>query len=152
MATMFKSQEGYVVIRMSTREMIECFPGTMLICDHSNEAISGFGYYIPVLNHLLNKESFEQWNENHEFYEEDLWFEKNSIKRIVNILSDIDFLEKQKINSRNGLIEQTATYDPKHSWVTLVHDGAEISLSEDSWKKIQSLVNNLISNSKKWKK
>ena len=75
MARKFLSNTGWVVVEMNTIECFQALPGTLMICDHSNEYISGKAYYVPVLNHLLNENSFNEWNDTAKYYPEDVPYE-----------------------------------------------------------------------------
>ena len=49
------------------------------ICDECGDSTNK-GYYVPVLNHYQCPKCYEDWKSSCEFYEEDLWFEKDNIK------------------------------------------------------------------------
>lgn len=70
----FKSKCGYVVYKTTTIECIKTTDG-FGICDECGKTDNTL-YLVPVLNHAQCPKCFNQWNEESEFYEEDLWFEK----------------------------------------------------------------------------
>lgn len=72
----FLSKQGYVVYKVRREQL--ALIGSLGICDECNEC-SEYGYLIPVLNHYQCPNCFEEWNNNHTYYPEDLWFEKEYV-------------------------------------------------------------------------
>lgn len=84
----FKNKVGYVVYRISAEE---CFTfGGAAICDECNKFCSNGGYLIPVLNHFMCDDCYNEWNSFCTFYPEDLDFERNICFYYENILPVIE--------------------------------------------------------------
>ena len=79
----FKIPKGWTAYIMTLEDVKLIFKG-FGICDDCG-SVSPIGCYVPILNHYMCFECFEDWIKHCEFYEEDLPYEKRNI----------DFLEKQ---------------------------------------------------------
>lgn len=82
MNKIFMSKTGYKVAELTHAEAIERFVGTSLIDDMSGNSIpliSDKSYYIPVLNHLVSKKSFLEWDERAKFYESDIKYQDRNV-------------------------------------------------------------------------
>lgn len=79
---LFLSNQGYKIVELEFSEAITHFNGTSLIDDMSNESIplhSDKAYYIPVLNYMVHRKSFLEWEKDCKFYESDIKYQDRNI-------------------------------------------------------------------------
>lgn len=71
----FKTSSGYLAYRSNAAETL--LLGGMGICDHCNElALDGF--LVPVLNHYVCPQCFQDWERQGTYYPEDIPIERST--------------------------------------------------------------------------
>lgn len=83
MAIKFKSEQGYVVYRCILPEIRSW--GGLGICDFCGK-FNRIGYLVPVLNSCICPSCFDEWNNAHTMYPEDLPYEKQKCDYYERIL------------------------------------------------------------------
>lgn len=106
MAEIIKNEKGFKVIKMTTSEMLNLWPGTIGICGRCNEASTtkdGLGgYYIAVLNEVYCEKDYLKWVKEATRYEEDKVFEERNFSQI-----------KQRIKIDKNMNNKQTTTKPK---------------------------------------
>ena len=94
----FKIDKGYIVYKMSNIDAIGIFNG-FGICDDCSSS-TRVGYYVPVLNHYMCEDCFNEWQKVCIYYEEDLWFQSGNVKivdNIINYVREVKLIDKTKV-------------------------------------------------------
>ena len=68
-----KSKCGYTVYKVTAVEVMRL--GGIGVCDECNCAAL-HGYLVPVLNHYMCQDCYNEWNEQATYYEEDIPYEQ----------------------------------------------------------------------------
>lgn len=94
MATAITTKKGHKIIELTPREAINELNfgiGDMLIDDMTGDDITNdeHVYFISVLNQLVSKSSFVNWNIRCTYYEEDTDYENKVFEQAFNQLSDV---------------------------------------------------------------
>lgn len=98
----FLSKQGYVVYKVRREQL--AYIGGFGICDDCGSS-PDFGYLVPILNHYQCPNCFEEWNNNHTYYPEDLWFEKKYVKIYEDYIGTTNsFLSYVKKYSKSDFI------------------------------------------------
>lgn len=71
----FLSKQGYVIYKVRREQL--ALIGGLGICDECNERPE-YGYLVPILNHYQCPNCFDEWNNNHTFYPDDIWFQDHN--------------------------------------------------------------------------
>ena len=80
----FKNRVGWTVYKITADE---CYSfGGMSICDDCGKFQPEGGYLVPVLNHFMCSDCFNDWNSRCKFYPSDIDFENSIIMYYENIL------------------------------------------------------------------
>ena len=95
------TKSGYVAYKVSLEELKKINGGN--ICDFCNTEINN-GYLIPVLNQFYCKECFENWQNNVDYYPEDIRIE-NSVSEYYELMIKLDQTTITKISNKAKLIE-----------------------------------------------
>lgn len=83
----FKTRVGWTVYKVTDTE---CYSwGGLSICDDCGKFVSN-GFLVPVLNHFMCIDCFNQWRSSSKFYPEDLPFERKNITYYESILPVIN--------------------------------------------------------------
>lgn len=83
----FLSKQGYVVYKVRRDQLV--LIGGLGVCDECNYS-SEYGYLIPVLNHYQCPKCFDEWNNHHTYYEEDLLFQDGYVEFYENEIGVIN--------------------------------------------------------------
>lgn len=91
MAKKIKNNKGFYVIEMSVKEAIDiCEFGAFgeIICDECNKLLDKNEkvYYVPVLNHAMCEDCFNDWINHATRYEEDTPYEKRNYNYYAGLL------------------------------------------------------------------
>lgn len=82
-----KTKCGYIAYKATAIEMATI--GGLGICDYCNTP-SSEGYIIPVLNRWYCPECYDRWNNEAEFFEEDLEYEERTAKLYESLIPPTD--------------------------------------------------------------
>ena len=80
MALLIRTTKKWLAVKISLEEISKAFPGSLFLCDHTNNPILGESYYIPVLNHILCKEAYEEWLSTTKYYASNVPYETKNLK------------------------------------------------------------------------
>lgn len=91
MAKRIKNNKGFYIIEMSIEEAtIICKFGAFgeIICDECNKLLDKNEkvYYVPVLNHAMCKDCFDDWINYATRYEKDIPYEMRYYNHYANLL------------------------------------------------------------------
>lgn len=94
MATAIITKKEHKVIELTPKEAIEELHfgiGCMLVDDMTGDDITDDErvYFIPVLNQLVSRSSFVNWNIKCTYYEEDADYENKLFEQAFNQLSNV---------------------------------------------------------------
>lgn len=79
----FINKTGYTLYKVTSEE---CYSwGGLSVCDDCND-YSSEGYLVPVLNHFMCPDCYNDWNSRCKFYSSDVEFENSVIMYYENIL------------------------------------------------------------------
>lgn len=99
MAKKIKSECGWTVYHFDERELLKLIQNDYFggICDECGKFLSNV-FYVPVLNHGMCGQCFDDWNKRAEFYSEDLMYESKLVQWIENACAElmIDIIDLSK--------------------------------------------------------
>lgn len=86
MKKLFIGKSRYKVVEFSIDQVINVFPNSPLIDDMNGKSIplqSETAFFIPVLNHLVSRQSFLEWDSQATYHRSDEVYQDRNIERYI---------------------------------------------------------------------
>lgn len=100
----FGSKQGYTVYKVRREQL--ALIGGLGICDECNDT-PDFGYLVPVLNHYQCPKCFEEWNNNHSYYYDDIDFQNKYAKIYEDRIGYISCFYQYVINYGSDFVSKS---------------------------------------------